>query len=149
MAIERFYPASSTEALAQVHVRDYIFHDPTISVHTIAHCSAYAAVLRFATTGDEYPISPRNTRELQAVLINHSVDVIHSLISQTRSQLPAGGYRTARNLASASIESMLIQGDNAQVLLALHAPKIVGLESVGDAANTTTFGGPRAAPGRA
>ena len=94
MAIDRFYPEGSSEYLAQAHIRlafsppprlpphrhrsltpvidcsnsDYIFHDPTISIQTMAACAAYAAVLRFATRGDEYPISPRNTRELKSML---------------------------------------------------------------------------------
>lgn len=48
---------------------DHIFHDPTITVNTMAACAAYAAVLRYVTRGrDEYPIAPRNIPELRAVL---------------------------------------------------------------------------------
>ncbi|KAF9518806.1 hypothetical protein BS47DRAFT_198741 [Hydnum rufescens UP504] len=128
MAIDRFYPEGSSEYLAQAHIRDYIFYDPTISIQTMAACAAYAAVLRFATRGDEYPISPRNTRELKSMLNNHCMDVIHSLISQTRSQIPVGGYHLARSLAYESIDNMLRTGDNAEVLLAMHVPTMKDLE---------------------
>lgn len=51
---------------------------------------------------------------------NHTTDVIHSLISQTRARLPTGGYQLARRLAGESIDAMLRVGDNAEVLLAVH-----------------------------
>jgi len=52
---------------------------------------------------------------------NHSVDVIHSLISQTRSRLQPGSYALARRLAQESIDNMLKEGDNADTLLAIHS----------------------------
>lgn len=123
MAINRFYSETSSEYKAQEHIRDHIFHDPNISIQTMAACAAYAAVLRYATRGrDEYPIAPRNVNELRAVLTNHTIDVIHSLISQTRAKIQAGSYQQARRLAAESIDRMLRVGDNADVLLEVHSP---------------------------
>ncbi|KAF8341353.1 uncharacterized protein EI90DRAFT_1726258 [Cantharellus anzutake] len=122
MAIDRFYPQSSSEYAAQAHIKDNIWSDPDITINTMAACAAYSAVLRFVTRRDEYPISPRNKRELRSVLINHCMDVIHSLISQTRARIPPGGYVLARSIAFDSIERMLNTADNAEALLAFHAP---------------------------
>lgn len=53
---------------------------------------------------------------------NHTIDVIHSLISQTRAKIQAGSYQQARRLAAESIDRMLRVGDNADVLLQVHSP---------------------------
>ncbi|KAF8306486.1 hypothetical protein DL93DRAFT_217441 [Clavulina sp. PMI_390] len=116
--IERYYSESSYEFKAQEIIRENLFHDPTITIQTMAACAAYAAVLRYATRGrDEYPIAPRNVHELRAVLVNHTVDVIHSLISQTRAKIQPGSYHVARRIAQESIDNMLCVGDNAETLL--------------------------------
>lgn len=74
---------------------------------------------------------------LPSFRVNHTVDVIHSLISQTRARIQPGSYPLARRLAEESIQNMLRVGDNADVLLAVHAPPMVTVEMKPDTQQQT------------
>lgn len=54
-------------------------------------CASYVALARFISGQDLY-ISPRNGVELFQSLRSYSFDALHNLISQSRRELPPGGY---------------------------------------------------------
>ena len=54
-------------------------------------CASYLALARFMSGQDLY-IAPRNKSELSNTLRSYSYDALHNLISQSRRELPPGGY---------------------------------------------------------
>ncbi|KIJ36523.1 hypothetical protein M422DRAFT_261083 [Sphaerobolus stellatus SS14] len=79
------------------------------------------ALPRFMSGQDLY-ITPRNGVEFYNTLRSYTFDALHNLISQSRRELPVGGYSLACEVASNSILAMLGTDPNTSYLLSLHPP---------------------------
>ncbi|KIJ56670.1 hypothetical protein M422DRAFT_238284 [Sphaerobolus stellatus SS14] len=120
--MDRFYAPSSPEATSFRTVKNDGFWDESASQTTLMGlCASYVALARFMSGQDLY-IAPRNGVELYNTLRSYTFDALHNLISQSRRELPVGGYSLACEVASNSILAMLGTDSNTSYLLSLHPP---------------------------
>ncbi|KZO97417.1 hypothetical protein CALVIDRAFT_480309 [Calocera viscosa TUFC12733] len=114
-----FYPSSSPEAQAHLHIHEHILHDPQIGAKEMGLSSAYAAVQRYLAAEDLY-IFPTEAKQLSDVLGRFARDVIHSLISQAKTRIEEGGYTRARAIAMKSLREKVLTPEGISTLLELH-----------------------------
>ncbi|KAJ1308643.1 hypothetical protein OPQ81_004337 [Rhizoctonia solani] len=119
--MDHYFPAESPEAIAHAYIKDHLWHDPTITIDTIGRCAAYAALLRYVVGEDLY-VPPRNASELDYILKRYTTGVLHSLVSQARDSELRTGLPKARQIAAASLNSILQNSELLESLLARHSP---------------------------
>ncbi|KAH7889742.1 hypothetical protein F5I97DRAFT_1800499 [Phlebopus sp. FC_14] len=135
--MDRFLAPHTSEAIAHNHLTENWFtwdqDYPSFNETIVAGCASYQAFNRYLSGSDLF-IVPRSRSELDAVLRRYAYDAIHNAIAVSRQTLQRGGYSRASfpsshhssticMLAEKSIRDVLNTNDNADVLVALHAPK--------------------------
>ncbi|KIJ69455.1 hypothetical protein HYDPIDRAFT_80879 [Hydnomerulius pinastri MD-312] len=124
--MDRFLAPHTSEAMAHNHLTENWFtwdqDHPSFNETLVAGCASYQAFNRYLSGSDLF-IVPRSRSELESVLRRYAYDSIHNAIAVSRQTLQRGGYSRTCMLAEKSIRDVLNTNDNAQVLLALHAPK--------------------------
>lgn len=115
------------EATAHNHLAENTFtwhtDQPSVDESLISGCASYRAFERYLSGTDLFLI-PRIRAELESILRRYSYDAIHNAIASSRSPLQTGGYSRVCHMAEKSIRDVLNTGDNANILLALHHPRV-------------------------
>ncbi|KAF7790812.1 hypothetical protein EIP86_001769 [Pleurotus ostreatoroseus] len=136
--MDRYLAPQSPEAVAHSHITENVFtwdSDASAVESLIAGCASYQAFSRYLVGSDLY-LLPRSKTELENVLRRYAYDAIHNTISQSRSELSAGGYSRICHLVEGSIRKVLEENDNAAHLLDMHKPP--HLESFAEKVPRTT-----------